>query len=161
MEEQRNLTGRATTMDEELQLAKLIEDQAEADCNLLQPALEKIHATFGAYPGELGGDRGFDSEEVRVFLPEKGIYNGVCPRDPARLKERLKEDTFCQLQKRRSQTEGRIGIFKNRFLDGMLKSKGFLHRQLGVAWAVLAHNLWALARLSIAQQEELRLAAAA
>ena len=141
--------------------SKLIEDQAEADCNLLQPALEKIYATFGAYPGELGGDRGFDSEEVRVFFSDKEIYNGVCPRDPAMLKERLKEDTFCQLQKRRSQTEGRIGIFKNRFLDGMLKSKGFLHRQLGVAWAVLAHNLWALARLSIAQQEELRLAATA
>ena len=141
--------------------SQLIEDQAKADCNLLQPALEQIDKTFGTYPDAIGGDRGFDSEDVRAFLSGKKICNGVCPRDPAMLKERLKEETFCQLQKRRSQTEGRIGIFKNRFLDGTLRSKGFLHRQLGVAWAVLAHNLWVLARLSIAQQEELRLAAAA
>jgi hypothetical protein len=140
--------------------SQLIADQAEADCKLLQPAFEQIHGPFGTSPGKAGGDRGFDSEEVREFFEEEDIYNGVCPRDPAMLKERLKEETFCQLQKRRSQTEGRIGIFKNRFLDGKLTSKGFLHRQSGVAWAVFAHNLWALARLSIAQQEALRLAAA-
>ena len=141
--------------------SKLIKDQAEADCKLLQPALEQIHSTFGNFPGELGGDRGFDSEDVRAFLFQEEVYNGVCPRNPKMLMERLKEEEFRQLQNRRSQTEGRIGIFKNRFLGGMLKSKGFLHRQLGVAWAVLAHNLWALARLSIAQRQELHSAAAA
>ena len=141
--------------------SKLIEDQAKADCHLLQPALEQIAKTFGAYPGVVGADRSFDSEEVRVYLWGNDIYNGVCPRSPAMLKERLKEERFCQSQKRRSQTEGRIGIVKNRFLDGTLRSKGFLHRQLGVAWAILAHNLWALARLSITQKEELGLAAAA
>jgi len=139
--------------------SKLIKDQAKADCYLVQPALEQIARTFGSYPGELGGDRGFDSEEVRVFISENEIYNGVCPRSPEMLKERLKEERFRQSQKRRSQTEGRIGIIKNRFLDGTLRSKGFLHRQLGVAWAILAHNLWALARLSIAQKEELAAAA--
>ena len=139
----------------------MIKDQAKADCHLLQPALEQIAKTFGTYPGEIGADRSFDSAEVRTFLSGKEVYNGVCPRDPAMLKERLKEEKFCQSQKRRSQTEGRIGIVKNRFLNGTLRSKGFLHRQLGVAWAILAHNLWALARLSIAQQEELDLAAAA
>jgi len=140
--------------------SKLIEDQAKADCHLLQPALEQIAKTFGTYPGEIGGDRGFDSDEVRIFLSGEKIYNGICPRDPKMLKERVKEERFCQSQKRRSQTEGRIGIVKNRFLDGKLRSKGFLHRQLGVAWAILAHNLWVLSRLSIAQQKELDLAAA-
>jgi len=28
-----------------------------------------------------------------------------------------------------------------------LRSKGFMHRELSVAWGVLAHNLWVLARL--------------
>jgi len=140
--------------------SKLIKDQAKADCKLLQPALEQIHSTFGSFPGGLGGDRGFDSEDVRAFLFREKVYNGVCPRNPEMLKERLKEEEFRQLQNRRSQTEGRIGIFKNRFLGGMLRSKGFLHRQLGVAWAVLAHNLWVLARLSIAQRQELHSAAA-
>jgi hypothetical protein len=141
--------------------SKLIKDQAKADSKLLEPALEHIVDTFGSYPDRIGADRGFDSDEVRTFLSGKNIYNGVCPRNPATLKERLKDETFCDLQKRRSQTEGRIGIFKNRFLSGMLRSKGFVHRQLGVAWAVFAHNLWALARLSIRQQEELLLSAAA
>ena len=141
--------------------SKLIEDQAKADCHLLQPAVEQIAKTFGAYPGAIGADRGFDSTEVRTFLSGNEVYNGVCPRDPKILKARLKEERFCQSQKRRAQTEGRIGIVKNRFLDGTLRSRGFLHRQLGVAWAILAHNLWALARLSINQKEELALAAAA
>jgi len=141
--------------------SKLIKDQAKADCHLLQPALEQIAKTFGTYPGEIGGDRGFDSEKGRTFLSKEEIYNGICPRDPKVLKEQLKDERFCQSQKRRSQTEGRIGIVKNRFLDGTLRSKGFLHRQVGVAWAILAHNLWALARLSIAQQKEVDVAAAA
>ena len=139
--------------------SKLIEDQAKADCHLLQPALDEIAKTLGTYPNEIGADRSFDSAEVRKFISEKEIYNGVCPRDPETLKERLKEERFCQTQKRRSQTEGRIGIVKNRFLDGTLRSKGFLHRQLGIAWAILAHNLWAFARLAIAQKQELDLAA--
>jgi len=135
--------------------SKLIKDQAKADCHLLAPALEQIAETFGRYPGEIGGDRNFDSKEVRTFLSEKELYNGVCRRDPQMLKERLKEERFCQCQNRRSQTEGRIGIVKNRFLNGILRSKGFLHRKLGVGWAILTHNLWALARLSIAQKEAL------
>jgi len=28
-----------------------------------------------------------------------------------------------------------------------MRSKGFEHRELNVAWAVLAHNLWVIARL--------------
>ena len=139
--------------------SKLIKDQAKADCHLLLPALEQITDTFGNYPGEIGGDRSFDSEKVRTFFSDKDLYNGVCPRDPKMLKERLKEERFCQCQNRRSQTEGRIAIVKNRFLNGILRSKGFLHRKLGVGWAILTHNLWALARLSIAQNEALAAAA--
>ena len=51
------------------------------------------------------------------------------------------------MQERRSQTEGRIGIVKNQFLGRPLRVKGFAHRELAVAWGVLTHNLWVLARL--------------
>ena len=50
-------------------------------------------------------------------------------------------------QKRRAQTEARIGIFKNSILDGSLYERNIENKQMKVAWAVLAHNLWCIARL--------------
>jgi hypothetical protein len=58
----------------------------------------------------VAGDRSFDSEGNRKYLEAKHIFNAVCPRDPNLLQCRLEEDLFCQGQKRRSQTEGRISI---------------------------------------------------
>jgi hypothetical protein len=132
----------------------LIEDQPPGDPKLLLPSLERIHKTFGGYPNTIGSDRGFDSADVRDFLTEQTIYNGVCPKSPAGLEKRRNEEKFCRLQKRRSQTEGRIGIFKNCFLGRPLRSKGFAHRELSVAWSVLTHNLWCLARLPCIEQEQ-------
>ena len=63
------------------------------------------------------------------------------------LRERLGDEIFVAGQKRRAQTEGRIGILKNVFLEGTPRAKGFVNRQLAVAWAVLTHNLRVLARL--------------
>ena len=59
----------------------------------------------------------------------------------------MQDPKFRRIQKRRAQTEARIGIVKNAFLGGPLRSKGFAHRELTVSWAVLAHNLWLLAGL--------------
>jgi hypothetical protein len=50
-------------------------------------------------------------------------------------------------QRRRSQTEARIAIFKNGFLGSPLLSKGYGNQQREVAWSVLAHNLWVIAWL--------------
>jgi hypothetical protein len=36
------------------------------------------------------------------------------------------------MQRRRAQTEGRIGIVKNVFLGGRMRCKGFEHRDLTV-----------------------------
>jgi hypothetical protein len=44
-------------------------------------------------------------------------------------------------------------IFKNGFLGKPIRSKGFFRRQGRVAWAVLTHNLWVIARLPVAEQE--------
>jgi hypothetical protein len=95
----------------------------------------------------VGADRGFDSKSNRRQLEEIGCFNGLCPRDPTALTRRSKNDElFGALQLRRAQTEGRIGILKNAFLDSCPRAKGFAHRKIQVAWAVLAHNLWVLAR---------------
>ena len=69
----------------------------------------------------------------------------------------MEEERFVQLQRRRSQTEGRLGIFKNGFLGRPLRAKGFEHRAMAVTWQMLTHNLRVLARLE--QKPALALAA--
>ncbi len=133
-------------------------ESAPADPRQLAPSLQRMETAYGiGVIRALGTDRGFCSAANQTLLQSKGIYDGICPKHPARLKERMAEERFGQLQRRRSQTEGRIAIFKNGFLGRPLRAKGFAHRELAVAWQVLTHNLWVLARLE--QKQELALAA--
>ena len=59
-----------------------------------------------------------------------------------------------KLLRRRAQTEARIGILKNIFLQETPKAKGYEHRAMQVTWAVLAHNLWVVARRGRWKEEE-------
>ena len=94
------------------------------------------------------GDRGMESKANGKMLAEDEMFNGLCPRNPLELADRMeKDEVFAAALSRRAQTEGRVGILKNVFLDGTPRAKGFKNRQLQVAWAVLAHNLWVVARL--------------
>jgi hypothetical protein len=131
---------------------------APADARQLAESVERMEKAYGVgVIRALGTDRGFSSAANQTLLKSKGIYDGICPKHPARLKERMAEERFVQLQRRRSQTEGRVAIFKNGFLGRPLRAKGFEHRELAVNWQVLTHNLWVLARLE--QKQELALAA--
>ena len=140
---------------------KLIKDQAPADSKMVPDCLDRFEHVFGSLPNGMAGDRGFDSKRNRNRLAKDGVYNAICPRSVIDLRERMKEDEFVQLQTRRAQTEARIAIFKNGFLGRPMRSKGFVHRENRVAWAVLAHNLWVIARLPQAgkQSEDLEAAA--
>ena len=123
-------------------------DSAPADPRQLPDSLERMERAYGAgVIHALGADRGFGSAANQALLAGKNIYDGICPENPARLKERMGEERFGQLQRRRSQTEGRIRIFKNGFLGRPLRAKGFDHRAAAIRWQVLPHNLWGLARL--------------
>lgn len=126
---------------------RLVRETSPGDAMLLTASLGRLHQVFGGDPLGVGADRGFDSRETREYLEQRGIYNGVAARSIKRLKAQCKDDGFATLQSRRSQTEGRIGILQNEFLGRPMRSKGFEHRELNVAWAVLAHNLWVIARL--------------
>lgn len=140
---------------------KLIKDQAPADSKMIFESLARFEKVFaGKLPGAVAGDRGFDSPANRNWLKEAEIYNGICPLSVHELRERMKEDRFAQLQRRRSQTEPRIAIFKNGFLGRPMRSKGFMYRENRVAWAVLAHNLWVIARLPVAEDNAEKLVAA-
>ena len=133
---------------------QLFEGSAPADARLVRSALEKTEENLQIKIKEAGADRGFDSASVQKWLEQEQIYNGICPRDPHQLKERLRSWKFVKLQRRRSQTEGRISIILHNFLGCPIRSKGFAHRQLAVGWGVLTHNLWVLARLSIRQAKD-------
>jgi hypothetical protein len=122
-------------------------DQAPADVNLLAESLERVVSALGRKMGAVVTDRGFASGANSRGLKDSEIFDATCPRKPEELKARMKEVRFSELQRRRGQTEARIGILKQNFFGSALRAKGFAHRELAVAWAVLTHNLWKLARL--------------
>lgn len=133
---------------------ELFEESAPADARLVRRALERTQENLQIKIKELGGDRGFHSAINEEWLKEEKIYDAICPRDPHQLKERMGSWKFVKLQRRRSQTEGRISIIIHNFLGCPIRSKGFAHRQLAVGWGVLTHNLWVLARLPKRQVQE-------
>ncbi len=127
---------------------ELVGDNPRADTKMLGRSLERMKQTSaGPAIRQVSGDRGFDGAANRTLLGKEGIYNAICPKSPAELKKRMKDSEFVALQQRRSQTEARISIFKNGFLGSPLLSKGHESQSREVAWSVLAHNLWVIARL--------------
>jgi hypothetical protein len=126
---------------------QLFAESAPADSRLLLKSIERTEQTLQHKIKMVGADRGFDSQSNQTKLLNRKTYNAVCPRSPELLKKRYNSWKFRGAQRRRSQTEGRIGIFKANFLGSPVRSKGFAHRNLSLAWAVLTHNLWVMARL--------------
>lgn len=137
---------------------KLFKDQPPADTKLVKESLERMKQAYGGI-SSFCADRGFDAAANVRLLEEHEVYNAICPRDPKRMAERKEEPRFMRLQSRRAQTEGRIGIFKNAYLGSPLRSKGFEHKDNTVVWCVLTHNLWVLARMALANEQQKRKAA--
>jgi hypothetical protein len=106
------------------------------------------------------GDRGFDSVKCAKKLGKHGIENHLCPRNPSKLKERMQEPQFCQLQRRRGGTEARIAILKNHGKSRVCRAKGFTNRSRWIGWAVVAHNMWWIARKVLDQNKQTQLQAA-
>ena len=126
---------------------ELVDGNAQADTKMLGRSLERMKQTAGGQSiRAVCGDRGFDGKANRELLDKDGIYNGICPKAPDELKKRMQEEKFVEMQKRRSQTEARISIFKHGFLGSPLLSKGHVNQEREVAWNVLTHNLWVIAR---------------
>ncbi len=132
----------------------LFKDKVPTDSQLVKESVERIKDCLGAYPESYVTDRGFASKKNAAYLEEKGIKDGMCARDPMELRERMKDTWYKDAQKRRGSTEGRIGVFKNVFLRRVMKEKGFKNREQALVWSVLAHNLWVLARMSLADEAE-------
>ena len=139
---------------------RLYQDKVPADSKILKESIERLEDEYDNYiPESATTDRGFFSKTNQKFLKGKEIKDYMCPRSVSELQERLQEDDFCEHQKRRAQTEGRIGIIKNSFLGNPSKGKSFNSRNLSTAWSVLSHNLWVLARLPEADVRKMKQAA--
>ena len=138
---------------------KLFKQQAPADSKMLKGSHQRIVNRLGHDVTLLSGDRGFDSKANQDYMENNDIFNAVCPRNPQQLIERLKDDTFRDAQRRRSQTEARISILSHCFCGAPMKQKGFEHRQIHMGLSVLSHNLWVLGRLKIVQEQRQQQAA--
>ena len=145
---------------------KMFKDHVPADKKLVAQVVDQVHKTFlGLLPDDFQvayvGDRGFDDKKVRKLLEEIGWYNAIAAKDPKRLEEQRQDPRFVELQTRRSQTEARVGIIRNGFLGRPMRSKGFVSRSNNATWAVLAHNLWVIARLPRIEEKKMSLPLAA
>jgi hypothetical protein len=137
---------------------ELYREKAPVEWRQLQQSVERQNAFDLSTPiAAAVGDRGFCARSGQAELQAREIYDAVCPRDPDELTRRLQEPRFVALQRRRGSTEGRVAILKQRCAR-RLRCRGFAHRYLAVAWAVLGHNLWVVARW-LKKQEKLREAA--
>jgi hypothetical protein len=137
------------------------QESAPADSQLLFDSLLRVWEGTGYHVKAAVTDRGFASASNSRTLKEGGTYDGLCPRKPAELSARMKETKFARLQRRRAQTEARIGILKQCFLGRPMRAKGSEHRKLALAWGVLTHNLWMLARMKKTKKKPSALRAAA
>lgn len=125
----------------------IFREPAPADSQTLFGSLLRVWQGTGRHVGAVVSDRGFASAANSRALAEGGTYDGLCPRQPAELSRRMKGKKFARLQRRRAQTEARISILKRGFLGRPMRAQGFAHRELALAWGVLTHNLWMLARM--------------
>jgi hypothetical protein len=126
---------------------EIFQESAPADSQTLFESLSRVWEMAGRQVGAVATDRGFASAANSKELGESETFDALCPRKPAELSQKMKDPKFARLQRRRAQTEGRIGILKNGFLGRPMRAKGFEHRKLALAWGVLTHNLWMLARM--------------
>ena len=128
---------------------------AAADSTLVLPAVERLRGPMQIPLQQVWGDRGLFSQKNEQALAQHAVKSGLCPRDPAELQKRLQEDAaFRTGLRRRGGTEARIAIFKHAFAGSPCRAKGLPAQQRAVSWAVLAHNLWVLARLKLKQERQ-------
>jgi len=125
-----------------------------SDSKLVEPSVQRLINESKLPIKKLWADRGMFSQSNEALLAANGIQSGLCPRNPAELKERLSDPAQREGMKRRGNTEARVAIFKNVILGNPVRSKSIQAREQATGWAVLSHNLWVLARMEKAPKAE-------
>jgi hypothetical protein len=125
-----------------------------SDSKLVEPSIKRMKEGMQLPVSKLWADRGMFSKSNEAVLAAHGIESGLCPRNPAELKERLAQPGQKEGMKRRGSTEARVAIFKNVILHNPMREKSIDAREKACSWAVLSHNLWVLARMPQASAEQ-------
>jgi hypothetical protein len=85
---------------------QLNRDSAPADTRQLPESLQRMEKAYGAgVIRALGADRGFSSAANQALLAQKHIYDGICPKHPARLRKRMAEALHMFSTRKRTMTE--------------------------------------------------------
>jgi len=122
-------------------------DGIHSDSAALIPGMDRLIESYGdSSIQSVIADRGYNSKKNAKALKTRGLEDLTLPRNPQELQKSMKIQSFAAYHCRRAQTEARIGIFKNCFAGQKIPAKGLNQQQQHVAWAVLTHNLWVLAR---------------
>jgi hypothetical protein len=137
---------------------RLYKEQAPADSKMVPGHIARVKEHGGIGLASLTGDRGFDSKANGEALAKEEIGNYLCPRNIDELRKRLGEGEFQKHQTRRAQTEARIAILTRNFTGSPARKWGHPNKERLCAWAILAHNLWVLARLPRLQESPARAA---
>lgn len=125
---------------------KLYEKDSD-DVTLTVDTIDRM-VKMGVKVKAIVGDRGCDGPKSRAAAEQHKIENKICPRSVPKFQEKMKDKGFKQSQKRRAQTEARIGILKNNFIGNAIKTKNFVSKGIHIAWAMLTHNLRLVAKLA-------------
>ena len=130
-------------------------DEVHNDDKLLEKALRDTSKNTGMPVSLMCGDRGFANKKMQTLLSEKdpARKDHIASRSVVEFEAQMKDDGFRESQRRRSQTEGRIGIIKNVFMSGRSLSKGMDSRRQELSWIMLSHNLRVLASKRIAEEK--------
>ena len=141
--------------NEGLILAWNLQKELKADSKELENLIKLTEENTGQRVAKMCGDRGYVSQrpQARIIKARPGIKDHITAKNPLQLRELMKDIEYRASQKRRAQTEGRIGILKNVYLSGRSLSKGLESRRQEMSWIILAHNLNKLAKKRIAEEK--------
>jgi hypothetical protein len=91
---------------------EIFQEPAPADSQTLFGSLIGVWEATGHCVGAVATDRGFASAANSRALADSDTFDGLCSRKPAELSQKMKGRKFARMQRRRAQTEARIGILK-------------------------------------------------
>ena len=99
-------------------------------------------------------------KEAGVFTTVSGLVEQFTDNPAARLtaqelSERLRQaEQWAVGEECLKNRDMAFGILKQGFLGRPMRAKGFDHREMALAWGVLTHNLWMLARMRKTQKKK-------
>jgi len=85
---------------------EMFRESAPADSQVLFGSLLRVRDGLGRDVSSVATDRGFYSASNSRTLRQAGTFDALCPRPPERLRQRMKEQKFADLQRRRASDRG-------------------------------------------------------